>query len=361
MTVDDVVGYLAELDIAARVRKSYQIDISCPFAALPNSGHRKTVDSHPSLGIWIHAEGDGGTWFCFTCGRKGNLVGFFLALRPLFGDKSDEIANSLRRILDRDPEEIAASIPDYSDHFRDKEGVQYPVFPETWLSAYAGKAPRYIVDRGVALKTCRDWEIGFDRHGHRVFYPVRDRSGLLVGAVAGAIHRTFPKYRNMWAKLHKGCRWPIASKEGDYFCESCARNVTVAEVQDGFKKSRFLYGEHKAKQGGTAIIVEGVVDTLKVSQAVATWKKGSYFPLGLLGSSVSQEQADKVINLTGDKVISFLDNDMAGEKGNKELKRYLLRRTRFFKALYPDGVSDPGEMSQEQIREAILNAKVIFS
>src|ERR1041385_5915749 len=105
----------------------------------------------------------------------------------------------------------------------------------------------------------------------------------------------------MWAKVHTGCHWPIETKDGGYYCNSCDAKVSLSQVEDGFKKSRFLYGEHLAKEGGTAVLVEGIVDALKVYQATCSWKKGEYFPLGLLGSSVSIEQAQKIIRFAGNR------------------------------------------------------------
>jgi DNA primase len=122
----------------------------------------------------------------------------------------------------------------------------------------------------------------------------------------------------------------------------------------------------KQPSGFVAVVVEGVVDALMVWQATRDFRDSMGFPvlpLALLGSSPSQEQANLLVRLTADRrIVSFLDNDQAGRKGDRELYELVGCRVRFHRVRYGDNQAgaDPGGMEAEAIREAIQGAQVIL-
>jgi DNA primase len=124
--------------------------------------------------------------------------------------------------------------------------------------------------------------------------------------------------------------------------------------------------EKPGNKPSVAVLVEGVVDALMVWQATRDFRDPYGFPvlpLALLGSTASREQADKLVQLSGDRrIIVFLDNDEAGRKGDGEVHALVGNRVRYHRAAYPEdaGGADPGSLPADQIRAAIANAKVIL-
>ena len=390
MTVDEVVEVMALVRpaIAGMVRAN-NIVMQCPFAAV--SGHARQVDHTPSLGIKPDEHANGGTWNCFSCGRRGDIAWFFHSLEREAGYDCSAALARLEAILYLAPDQIASRIPPYESHFL-PAAAPYRVFPESWLAPYLGRVPQKLLDRGITLDTCRAWQIGFDRQQQRIVYPVRDPAGQLVGAVGGAVklqHEHDVKYRNYWPRVHT-CGYPLESHNNRYRCQNCGGVTVNAEhALPGFRKSQHVFGAHlfqKLKRPGegeemmaasvfapVAVVVEGVVDALKVWQATRDFKDAMGFPvlpLALLGSAPSRDQLDLLVNLTGDRrFISFLDNDPAGWKGDRALYELVANRLRFHRARYPVRGSDsgnpsvgldPGALEESEIRTALVEAQVVM-
>jgi len=380
MTVDDAVELLALVNppMAGMIRAS-NVTMRCPFAAV--SGHSHQVDRTPSLGIKPDDEENGGTWNCLACGRKGPVEHFFRLLERELGYDCSKALERLAALLYQDPEAIAASVPPFESHFAGAAREPYRIFPESWLAPYQGRVAQMLLDRGVTLETCRAWGLGFDRKTQRIIYPVRDAEGKLVGTVGGAtrlMHEHDVKYKNLWSRIHS-CGFPLESHNNTYRCESCGGiQVDREHAQEGFRKAKHLFGAHwfrtawdqipgaTLKVSAVAVIVEGVVDALMVWQATRNFHDALGFPvlpLALLGSSPSQEQANLLVRLTADRrIVSFLDNDQAGRKGDRELYELVGCRVRFHRVRYGDNQAgaDPGGMAAEAIREAIQGAQVIL-
>lgn len=369
MTIDQIREVLELAEFTPSVR-SGNVVIKCPFAALGDL-HKHAVDRHPSLGFLPTEEG--AIWNCFTCKRRGNFTWFFVEVKTkLEGYDVEKAEAKLKVYLEEDLGHLAESLPEFEDHTKKDPRREYPTFPESWLAPYKGKVPRYIVDRGVLLATCKAWQIGYDKPRHRVLYPVRDFKKQLVGAVGGLTRpiKYEPKYKNYWHRIHKTCGRPLEHRDGEYLCPFCDdQKVRGAAVREGFRKSNFLFGEHMIKPKRVLVVVEGIVDVLMTWQVLVNTE---FFPVAIFGSAPSVEQAEKIVRLTSErKVIMMLDPDNAGIAGMKDLSKMVGRRLRVFRADYSDLPSetdsegvikkpDPGSMTKEQILTCLKNAKVLL-
>jgi hypothetical protein len=369
MNVDDVLVLLGEVQppLSGQIRSS-NVVMSCPFAAV--SGHKNAVDHSPSLGILPDEEPNGGVFNCFSCGRKGTLRHFFILLAQ---ELSFEVTKSLTRLdalLKEDPETIADRIPPYESHFAPPQ-PPYRTFPETWLAPYKGRTAQALLDRQISIDTVSAWQIGFDRPNQRIVYPVRDHQGRLVGAVGGKVgprDRFDVKYKNYWHRLCARCEYPLDHRNGQYRCPGCAVVVPRERAVEGFRKARHLFGAQWMTLPAVAVVCEGVVDALAIWQA--TRGHMAVVPLALLGSDPSTTQANSIVNLTADrKVITFLDNDEAGQKGHSRLYELLGSRLRYFRVAYPPNEEpggDPASLADktprpaEQIRSMLTNAQVVM-
>jgi hypothetical protein len=339
MTSDQVIELLSLVGINAKLIGK-EIVSHCPFAKI--SGHSKGMDRNPSLGFVLNEE-YGAIWSCFGCKRSGILKTFFQLLELEAKIPTGPAISRLQRILEKRPEEIGDSIPEYDALFDRQKTPQYPTFDAARIAPYLGTVPNYLLSRGIDLATAKCWRLGYDQSSHRALFPVWDKNEKLVGAV-GRLTREMEgarRYINYWH-------------------------------EDGFKTGFFCYGEHffdSFHRMNDAVVIEGMIDVLKVYQAVrpctssvdinkGSW--GSTFPLGLFGSNVTKFQVEKIISLTRRKVIAFFDNDEAGEKGFFRLKELIGNRVPLLKVVYPDSdiPLDPGMLAPQQIRRMIETAQI---
>lgn len=362
MTVDQLREVLALLGFKTLKFQSGNFVIPCPFAAV-SAAHKSSVDRHPSMNLLATESEAGAIFRCFTCKNKGTIKWFVERLKGL-GYETGPTEKLLDAILVVDVEDVVEQIPEYDEHALPDPARQYPVFPEKWLDPMKGSVPRYILLRGVHLETCKRWHLGHDREEMRVVFPVRDRLQRLVGVIGGLTKQVpfVPKYKNYWARLHAKCGRPLAQVDGDYTCAYCDnQRVRAPNIKKGFQTSHFLFGEHMVKdQAEFLVVVEGMVDVLKVSQELPP----NYAPLGLIGSQIHPQQVATLSHFARGRkaVILMLDNDSAGWAATYEVNRAIGRRTRVLFASY-DGVSegaDPGSMTKQELICAVQRAAIIF-
>lgn len=157
---------------------------------------------------------------------------------------------------------------------RREEESRLEVRPETELDLYRGSVPRYALDRGFTIETCKAWELGHDRVGKRLIFPIRrGRDLALVGLVGRSYIGDEPKYLDMI----------------------------------GFAKAKYLYGEWMVRENAKRlVVVEGPPDVL------ACWQAGET-AWGIQGAFASTEQTRKIAYAEL-PVYLFPDGDPAGAK-----------------------------------------------
>ena len=118
----------------------------------------------------------------------------------------------------------------------------------------------------------------------------------------------------------------------------------------GFDKSRYVFGEHKVRPGTKLVVVEGLLDTVKVWQRLNQEELlDEYSVVGLLGSEPSKEQCSKLVRLSSE-VILFLDNDTSGQMGMNKLAKKL-ESSVYLKCIdYPENLgSDPDDLVENNV------------
>jgi len=271
-----------------------EIAIYCPFHENSNSPD-----------FYINTKT--GLWQCFnrSCGKKGNFRQLYKHITgKTFGREWIHDPVNLQRELDnalvigRD-EELSTDSTRIDYGSRDVEKVQS------------------LIDRGYTVETLESFEIGYSSVKDRVVIPVRDSQYKLVGLIGRAIHE-WQEPRYLYNK--------------------------------GFKRADVLFNIQNAKAYDSVIVCEGSLDAMKVSQA------GYRNTVATLGAKISANQV-KLIRRFFDSVIIFSDNDDAGS----EMRDAIIEECRgkeLFTVSIPDGLKDPGDMTQEQIVHAIENKKL---
>jgi DNA primase len=259
------------------------------------------------MGVLINPKGPSKI-HCFACKYGGKFEDALRDLARLSGEDYSKIIRLAGEYEELDLGVVVDQIPAYDSYKKAKPEVK---LSECILDDVRGQAARYLLDRGFDLEILKEWESGYDSAYNRAVFPVRSIAGNLVGAVGRTVNDHKIKYFN-------------------YF---------------GFDKSMYLFGEHKTKEGTTLVVVEGLLDTVKVWQALHTQDLlDRYSVVGILGSEASFDQCRKAVGLSDD-VILFFDNDRAGRVGERNLALHLQKKVLLRSVDYPANVgNDPDDV-----------------
>jgi len=305
MNETGICEVLKELGCQSIKLSGDHVRANCPFAPYL---HDKGTDRHPSFLVKIEPD-EKSCYHCFSCNSRGTFLGLLYELIRCGKNIDDELLEKVRLAERQDPiDKCYKRQSIYNKEFligvkRHKEEV----WSEEEYAPFAGKAHKYIIDRGVSVDTCRIWEIGYDPEKRRVMFPVRRYQD---GALVGCVGRTVDKH--------------VEPTYLTYF---------------NFKKSNFLYGEHLLKDENQPIIgealgydlpaqdgvilVEGMMDVLKLCGM------GYENVVGLMTSNVSKRQVQK-LKKVGRDIYLMMDWDKAGVMGRENATRSLFGKQPVF-------------------------------
>jgi DNA primase len=306
-SVEDVK---AAADIVAVVSERTQLRRSgarltgrCPF-------HEERT---PSFSVNPHDK----LFYCFGCGKGGDLVSFVRDTENL------DFAGAIEWLADRFGVrlEYEEASPGWEERQRRGKRLhelleQAAGFYERylWESQAGGIARDYLAGRGLREEACREFRLGLalggttlarkalakgftreelvaagllnrrgnDYFAQRLMFPLADARGRIVGFQARKLREDDP----LRAKY-------VNSPEGELF-----------------HKSAILYGLHLAaaeiRRQGRAVVVEGNTDVIALRQA-------GFLPVAAsMGTALTERQLQELSRLTRRLVLCF-DGDAAGE------------------------------------------------
>lgn len=292
---------------------------TCPLA---RHTHPKGKDSDPSMSIKV-SPGEDSVVCCWSahCGFRGTLTSLVSYLSHLEMGKYDDLLDEVRQLERADLDaRLSAAVGQHEKRFEERKEVFYD---ERELAPYMGSIPRYILDRGFALDTCKEWELGFDKKKRRLVVPVRDTESRLVGMMGRTVFSDVkPKW---WAYWH-------------------------------FLKSKYLYGENKLSYDNgepeRVIVVEGMLDVLWL------WQLGLRNIVSIQGSKLSEDQVQRLLDI-GLPVYLMFDGDLSGKEGADKAGYQLRGKLQPYLCSCPDG-SDPGDLTREVADSILEAAEFIF-
>lgn len=354
-----------------------KVQCSCLLARWTHTSGR---DSHPSM--VLYTEGDHGpTYGCLGCGESGTLRDLVLFMWSKTGtnlfdlvdlidgegspDAPAKISEKLRKKATeastvgfetrrltpkaRPIEQLQDGKPFYDYQCIAKADAAPELPPET-LEQYAGSVPRYAVDRGLTIETCKAWELGNNRKGRRLVIPMRDHQGKLL-ALTGRLYAC-PRCGFHGEIDEAGERHWTEKPEGERErCQRCKRSAPPKYFHSkGFKRNLLLFGEHRRKldPGRKVYLAEGHLDVILL------WQLGYRPVVGMMGSNPGAAQIEKLIRYW-ERVIIVPDGDDAGDKLVSETKRMVAGRIPVGVRKLPRG-SDPGKLAKlapETLREIL--------
>ncbi len=283
--------------------KKSEVTLCCPFCL--ERGYSADVSFHLGLNTF------NGKAHCFRCNWKSSSSVFTAKqLRRVWQMEYQIDERELRTQRRQEPEKKklpeSIALPDEYERLGQNEDF------------VGRKVRRYLLKRGVSLLQIVRHRVGYAGAGEyawRALFPVLGKDGKTYGCVGRAIHSGVePKYMNT----------------------------------PGMK---MLWNTERI--ANTAVVVEGVMDALRVETALLQMPDMS--AVARLGSSITTAQLDQLKEY--ERVIIFPDFDLAGAHGASELAEAVDRvgvTTSIVIPQYMDG-SDPGSMNDETILEHLRN------
>ncbi len=343
-------------DVIQRLREQADIvEIVSAYTPLKSSGrsHKGCCPFHDEKTPSFHVYPDDGGYHCFGCQEHGSVFDFLMKRGGLsFREALEEVSRQTGIAL---PE--PKSTPEDAERQRRLEAMRAALdfaahyFRKILTDLPAGdEARRYLADRGFTAQSLEEYGVGFSRDvfdgphslleygqakgfsldileraglvrvndkGHRfdffrgrVMFPIRDRSGRVIGFGARALEDGGPKYMNS----------------------------TDTEL---FKKSRELYGQDlargAARRAGRLLVCEGYTDVMHCRQA------GFPETVAALGTALTVENAGNLRRF-GVPVYLLYDGDEAGRRAAERAADLLLvEEVEASVAILPSG-QDPADL-----------------
>lgn len=269
------------------------------------------ADNNPSWSINIET----GVHHCFSCSYAGSLLGLVCDVLEYTDDSGARDFGRASRWIgqygDIDVEKSAARLEKIKDSYI--KSIKPAPMSEARLAVF-DEPPQWALDkRGISAEVCEDYTVKWSTLDECWITPVRDpyTQALLGWQEKGEGHRYF--------KNHPA----------------------------GLLKSRTLFGLGQCS--GVAVVVESPLDVLKM----ATW---GYNGVSTYGASVSKEQI-KLLS-TFDTIIFAMDNDAAGKRSMKEIRR-MCREYGMEYSVFNYGEStakDIGDMSQYEFEQGLMTS-----
>jgi len=319
MDVKSIKYVLSKLPVTNVSPGSQNVYCSCPLARWV---HPKGIDSNPSMSIKVSMDGDSLVCCWGTaCGFTGTLTSLVSLLSTFEDGKYDDLLDEVRKLEKADLDaRLQSALASHQSMFEERKEIFYA---DKELDPYKGSVPKYILDRGFEIDTCKEWELGFDKKMNRLIVPVRDIQHRLVGMMGRAVIDTVkPKW---WAYWH-------------------------------FLKSKYLYGENRISYGGgqpeRIIVVEGMLDVLWL------WQMGIMNAVSIQGSKMSDEQVTRIIDI-GLPVYLMFDGDDSGREGQEKGRWQLRGKIQVNLCTCPDK-RDPGVLEHSEVDHLIDSAEFVL-
>lgn len=295
---EEIYDLFAKYSVPVQSATGQELNVYCPF--------HKNVHS---AAMYINVKT--GLWQCFnpSCGRKGNFRQLYFHLTGKTYGKDfalDRVSlekqlNSYKYVKENNDELVIDNVLiNYDDEAQIKKLTT-------------------LIERGLSIETLKHFEVGFSVEKNRVVIPVRSQTYKLTGFIGRAVE---------------------SHQEPRYL------------YNKGFKRADNLFNIQNAKQHPSCIIVEGSIDCMFVHQA------GFPYVIATLGAAVSEKQV-KMIRKFFDNIIIFSDNDDAGNAMRRGIIEMCRGKNLSFASI-PSGLKDPGEMSSNEIQQAINNKQQII-
>jgi DNA primase len=301
---------LANLSIQIVRARGSEVLALCPM----HKSRTGREDHNPSW--WINE--DTGAHICFSCGFKGNIFSLVAEVRELYlGDGLDyEAAKQwLANIEEISVEELAERLKRVPNYVAIEEPIP---MSEAKLALFTDPPQWALEKRSLTKEAANRYEVLWAPDNTWIL-PIRDPHDYsLMG----------------WQEKQEGTR-------------------VFKNSPPGVKKSKTLFGGHE-QNPDMVIVVESPLDAVRIASA------GIIGAVSTFGAIVSDAQV-KLLRYS-DTVIAAFDNPNIDEAGKTASAAMIVSARKYGMTLKffdyaSTGIKDVGEMTDEQIKHGIANAK----
>jgi DNA primase len=357
---DDILGDIrARADIVAVIGQHVKLRKA-------GHSHKGLCPFHNEKSPSFSVNGDKGFFYCFGCQKKGDVFTFLMEYEgKTFLEAAEQLAAqtgvTLPAVEDRGGEER-----------RSMKGAMLRInkaaadFFRAELAGPRGEAARaYLAERGVGDEIAAAFQLGYAPDEWRALgdHLAQERHSLELAETLGLIAKQ-KSAGGHYDRFRHRLVCPVIQPGGDVVGFS-ARTLPGCKTHSGdeppakyinspesplYKKSRLLFGLHRAQQGirkrGRAVLVEGNFDVVSLHQA------GLDEVVAPLGTAMTEEQVD-ILRRYAPIVVLLYDGDNAGRAATiKSLKLLVAADLEVRIASVPAG-QDPDSLARTAGPEAI--------
>ncbi len=338
--VVEATDFLSLLSEYTRVKRSGKRYVAlCPF-------HREKT---PSFSIDV----DKGLFYCFGCGKGGNLLTFVMEKENLsFPEAVAYLARKAGIPLPRKgkAQSDTATIEKINQ-------LAHNYYKKNLFSAKGKAALEYLKSRGLTTEEIKELELGFAVDEYQGFVKIAQKEGwkenLLIKAGL-AIKKTelIDRFRNR-------IMFPIFTPSGRLcgfggrILEEKAKTAKYLNTPETplYHKGGLLYGLNTAKKAiqkeDKAILVEGYMD------CISLWKEEIRNVVASSGTALTSRQASILKRYT-DKVVIAYDGDRAGFTAAMRALPILLAENLIVYILKLEEDDDPDSYIKREGKQAFL-------
>lgn len=179
------------------------------------------IDNTPSFSITPSKN----SYYCFSCGRSGGIIGYLMDYEHL---RFDDAVDKAAKLGNMDLSKMCRSqtmtfLKKTKNLMREKEQVVHEVLNANELNKYSHEDVTEWIDEGILQEVMDLFEVRINDRDNRIVYPVYDINGNLINIKGRTRYKNYkelriPKYINYY---------PIGTM--DYFQ---GLNVTLPFIKD---------------------------------------------------------------------------------------------------------------------------------
>ena len=327
-------------------------------------GHVGLCPFHKEKTPSFYVYEDSGTYYCFGCHAKGDIITFYINYYHL------DIKDACERLCNENAIEFtwggSYTADKSKDALYDVNLFAAKVYYDA-IKVDGNPALEYILGRGLDKATISKFRIGYADESGRMLAgrlendKMKQKAALEVGLIKDYSDR----YRDMFVGR---VIFPIVNTNGkvigfggrDIKCEAKAKYINSAYSKI-YIKGTTLYGlnitQRSIRDQKFAILVEGYMDL------VMLYKHGVTNVCAPLGTAFTEKQAKLLGKHTSSVVVAF-DADGAGQKAALASMDMLAGAGLKVRALVLDDAKDPDEyirsFGKERFEKAVRNAVPMY-
>jgi DNA primase len=339
-TVDHIRQQANIVDVVSQyvqLRKSGQNHFAhCPF-------HE---DKTPSFSVNEKKQ----MYYCFSCGRGGNVFSFLQEVEGLSYPEAIikaaetvdiDIDDSLKnQVTQTGPKEDSRKGKLLAIHEKAKEFYHHIL-----MNTQIGEAAyEYLINRGMTDELLKEFQIGFSpprRNAFHLYLTNQDEgdfaedilraTGIFSDPREGQEEQYLDRFFNRIMFPIRDAKGNTVAFSGRVFEENTDPNFRTAKYMNSpetelFNKRRVLFNYDKARAAirreGEVILFEGFMDV------ISSWQAGVKNGIASMGTSLTNEQVGALDRVT-DKVVIAYDGDNAGLEATKRAADYFANETHF--------------------------------